>query len=57
MIPGITIKADFERSVTMISEYEGSYIVVPMRFLWPSEAKREARAKNPKLCHHLRGAR
>jgi hypothetical protein len=43
MIPGFTLCPNNLRQVAMISECEGSYIIEPMRFLYPSEAKREAK--------------
>jgi hypothetical protein len=52
MIPGFTLCPNNLRQVAMISECEGSYIIEPMRFLYPSEAKKESTAKHPKVCPH-----
>jgi hypothetical protein len=32
--------------VAMISECDGAFVIEPMRFLWPSEARREARGRS-----------
>lgn len=37
------------RAVAMVSEVEGVFVVEPMRFLWPSEARKETRAKNRQI--------
>lgn len=42
MKPRLNLKG---REVVMVSECEGAYVIEPMRFLWPSEAKREAKRK------------
>jgi hypothetical protein len=47
------IPAPQDREVVMITECEGAFVVEPMRFLYPFEAKREAKAKvSPLACHH-----
>jgi hypothetical protein len=33
----------------MVTDCEGAFVVEPMRFLWPSEAKRAAKS-NPQAC-------
>lgn len=48
----ITLRAD-RQEAAMISERGGTYIVEPMRFLYPYQAKREAKAQRPKACDHV----
>lgn len=35
-----------------ISKLDGVFVVEPMRFLLPYQAKREAAAEIPTMCHH-----
>lgn len=42
MIPSFVLKPEHPRAVAMISEVDGVFVVEPMQFLWPSEAKRRA---------------
>jgi hypothetical protein len=54
-----SLKSNDLRTVLMFGDCgeEGLYWVQPMRFLWPSEAKRELNAKFPQMCHHICGHR
>lgn len=52
MIPGTSFRFIHPRGVAMVSEIDGVFVVEPMRFLYPNEAKREAQARNPKACQH-----
>lgn len=38
MIPGVRIIPQGE-TVVMVSEVEGAFVLEPMRWIWPSEAK------------------
>lgn len=54
---GVSINFDHPRAVALVSEVEGVFVVEPMRFLFPFEARREAAAAerpkgNPARCHH-----
>jgi hypothetical protein len=49
----VTLRAD-RQEVAMISEAgDGTFTVEPMRFLYPYQAKREAKAQRPKACDHV----
>lgn len=47
---GLSNNQTFE--VAKISRAGRTVTTEPMRFLFPYQAKREAQAKNPALCHH-----
>lgn len=56
MIPGVIIRTKHERACAMLTEVEpGAFVVETMRFLYPSEAKKELEAQVPKSMSHRRG--
>lgn len=44
------------QEAVMITDCDGAFVIEPMRFLYPYQAKREAQAINPRACHHRRAA-